>query len=257
MSRRKTLTLLCCAAALLGGQAFAQTMEHPCDSRALWPAKGSHDKLAISSEDGLYFAAAFDFLTLQSDKVKNVPNVARLFNKAGIAADGKNPREKIEAVDKDCAAAGEPELFVQCDAVMNRVYLGAAGMSLSQGRWLSAPGKDATLKEAREALTLVCDQSDARRTSYAKRLRQDSDAAAVARAKIAPAYEEASMIPMPQLGSGVDPNDPRLQSMECRHLCEAYLAFGVEGCFSGMTADEKKWCLEKEQAVKAEHCACR
>ena len=154
--------------------------------------------------------------------------------------------------------------------MLNRVYLGVGGVSLSQGRWLAAPGKagqsaqDATLKQAREALTLVCDRFDARRSALAKRMRQDSDSAAIARANAAqpsgaaaPAYEEASMIALPKLGEGVDPSDPRLQSMECRHLCEAYLAFGPDGCFNGMAADEKKWCLQKEQAVKADHCVCR
>src|SRR5579883_1330693 len=122
MSRRRSAPLGLVLAACLAGGAGAQSMEHPCDNRAGWPEKSSRaDKQPVTSDDGLYYSAAFDFLTMQSDKVKSIPAVARLFNKAGVAPEARNPREKVEQVDKECAAM-EQEQFFQCDAVLNRAY---------------------------------------------------------------------------------------------------------------------------------------
>src|SRR5438105_11177274 len=138
MSRRIPAPSGFLLAASLAAVASAQPIGHPCDDRTVWPSERSQDS-------PVYYAAAFDYLTRQSDKVKAIPNVARFFNELGVDPDRETSLDKTGRADKECVAAPDQEFFVQCDTVLNRAYVGVGKIALSQGRWLGAEKKEATL----------------------------------------------------------------------------------------------------------------
>jgi hypothetical protein len=239
-------------------QAAAQQL-HPCDDRTPWTRRGGDSK-ALSSPQGKPSLAALERLQQESGRFQGLPDMQKFLLEHGLALGQANPREKIDAADAVCLnASPDQRYFVQCDAVMSRVY-SEAGPPLAK------------VKDARERLKLVCEKYDQRRQAYLARVKRE---AAERAAK--PAVQQASMIgftdapapaapapvapvhapPKSKVAAHVSPYDPRLLSAECRQLCQAYLAFGTDGCFSGLDADMRRWCEEKSAKVQAAGCVCR
>lgn len=271
----------------------AAQQPHPCDDRTRWTT--AHDGRPISDAAGAFYAQSFDELDALASRVKTDAAVTRFLENLGVSLDQRGGRDAVDRADRECVAAANQDFFLKCDAALGRAYLGAEGLFKANGRWMISDKQgravEPTIRRARQLVALVCDKYDARRQAYALRLRREAETAsaraaasrrdlarreptAVAVAPAAaqerrpaagatpapappPAVQEASMISFPTLSPGVDPNDPRLQSAECRHLCEAYLAFGAEGCFSGLDKDARRWCEQKRQAVEQRACVCR